>query len=118
MPFQLIKVLFRALRELLALKDSDMNWGDFLHQYQEGGVALFSDGFMRRWAKELWQPNDDDRKAAAKLHIQITSRIATQRLGYLDGVERTALDSVYALFQSTRDIADEFPSGRHFEAIA
>lgn len=118
MPFQFITALFRALRELLMLKGSDMNWGDFLHEYQEGGVALLSDGFMRRWAREPWQPNDDDRKAAAKLHIQITSRITTQRLGYLDGVEKTALDSVYALFQSTRDIADEFPSGRHFEALA
>jgi patatin-like phospholipase len=118
MPFQFITALFRALRELLMLKGSDMNWGDFLHEYKEGGVALFSDGFMRRWAREPWQPNDDDRKAAAKLHIQITSRITTQRLGYLDGVEKTALDSVYALFQSTRDIADEFPSGRHFEALA
>lgn len=118
MPFQFITALFRALRELLKSTDSDMNWGDFLHEYQDGGVALFSDGFVRRWAKEPWQPNDDDRKAAAKLHIQITSRITTQRLGYLEGVEKTALDSVYALFQSTRDIAEEFPSARHFEAIA
>ena len=70
MPFHFITVLFRALRELLMLKGSDMLWSDFLDEYQEGGVALFSDGFMRRWAREPWQPNDDDRKAAAKLHIQ------------------------------------------------
>src|ERR1700688_3341165 len=101
MSFQFIPALFSALRELLMLKDSEMNWGDFLHEYQEGVAALFSDEFMRRWEREPWQPNDDDRKAAAKLHIQITSRITTQRLGYLDGVEKTALDSVYALFQST-----------------
>src|ERR1700729_2081532 len=102
MPFQFITALFSALRELWMLKGSDMTWGDFLREYQEGGVALFSDGFMRRWEREPWQPNDEDRKSAAKLHIQITSRITTQRLGYLDGVEKTALDSVYALFQSTR----------------
>src|SRR5206468_1414275 len=49
---------------------------------------------------------------------ELTSRITTQRLGYLDGVEKTALESLYALFQSTREIADECPSSRHFEALA
>jgi Patatin-like phospholipase len=93
-------------------------WGDFLKDYQAGRVSLFSETFLRRWALELWEPSDDDRKAASKLHIQLTSRITTQRLGYLEGVERTALESLYGLFQETRNICDEFSNCRHFEALA
>ncbi len=52
------------------------------------------------------------------LHTQITSRITTQRLGYLDGVEKTALDSVFELFPTTRRINDRFPDAQHFEAVA
>ncbi|MEO8351936.1 MAG: hypothetical protein ABI680_09405 [Chthoniobacteraceae bacterium] len=93
-------------------------WKDFLEPYQSIDGELLSAEFMRRWGAESWEPNDDDRKAAAKLHTQIISRITTQRLGYLDGVEVTALTSVYTLFQSTRDIAHEHPEARHFDAIA
>ncbi len=93
-------------------------WKDFLEPYQSGDGELLSAEFMRRWGAEPWEPNDDDRTAAAKLHTQITSRITTQRLGYLDGVEAAALTSVYGLFQSTRDIAHEHPRARHFDAIA
>jgi len=73
---------------------------------------------MARWGNEPWNPSDDDRKAAGKLHIQIASRITTQRLGYLDGVEKTALESVFVLFQRLRDIGDALPECRHFDAIA
>jgi hypothetical protein len=88
-------------------------WNDFFKPYEK----LFSAELVKRWSPEPWEPNDDDHKAAAKLHTQITSRITTQRLGYLDGVEKTALTSVYALFQETRDIAHEHPDARHFDAI-
>jgi hypothetical protein len=93
-------------------------WKDFLEPYQPAGGKLFSVEFMRRWGSERWEPNEEDRNAAAQLHTQITSRITTQRLGYLDGVEVTALTSVYTLFQATRDIARAHPGARHFEAIA
>src|SRR5664279_2703629 len=93
-------------------------WKDFLEPYQPAGGKLLSAEFMRRWGGERWEPNDEDRNAAAQLHTQITSRITTQRLGYLDGVEVTALTSVYTLFQSTRDIAHAHPGARHFDAIA
>jgi len=95
-----------------------MTWNEFLQRYQADGRALLSNAFMQRWGGEPWEPSQDDRTAAAKLHTQIASRITTQRLGYLDGVEKSALDSVYALFQKTRDIADQHPDCRHFDAIA
>lgn len=93
-------------------------WGEFLNDYQPGRVPLFSESFLGRWTQEPWEPNDDDRRAAGKLHTQLTSRISTQHLGYLDGVEKTALVSLHALFQSARNICDEFPACRHFEALA
>jgi Patatin-like phospholipase len=95
-----------------------MIWAEFLNEYQAATVPLFSESLLRNWGNEPWAPNDDDRKAAGKLHTQLTSRIATQRLGYLEGEEQTALESLYALFQTTRDIVDEFPSCRHFDALA
>jgi hypothetical protein len=110
--------LWRAFQEFFTVNTSAMTWAEFLDQYQRGRPALFSEPFLRRWANEPWKPKENDRKAASKLHIQLTSRITTQRLGYLEGVEKTALESLYALFQSTRDIAGEFPDGHHFEALA
>ena len=95
-----------------------MNWAEFLGPYQAGDTPLLSKAFVTRWGGERWEPKDVDRKAAGKLHVEVASRISTQRLGYLDGVEKSALDSVYALFQRTRDIGDEFPESRHFDALA
>lgn len=73
---------------------------------------------MKRWGERPWLPKEDDKKAAAKLHTQIISRITTQRLGYLDGDEKTALDSVYALFAETRKLCEQHCDGRHFEVLA
>ncbi|MEY2562424.1 MAG: hypothetical protein QOH88_617 [Verrucomicrobiota bacterium] len=95
-----------------------ITWADFLRPYQTAGPQLFSATFLQRWGGEEWEPNDEDRKAGAKLHTQLASRITTQRLGYLDGVEKTALDSVYSLFEKTRKLGDEYPGARHFDAIA
>src|SRR5687768_7417814 len=92
----------------------DLTWAHVLEPY----APLFSRAFAERWGTERWKPDDTDRKAAAKLHIELNSRISTQRLGYLDGVEKSALESLFHLFQRTRDIGDEFPLARHFDALA
>jgi hypothetical protein len=93
-------------------------WGEHLERYQIGKVSLFSVDFIKRWGDQAWSPHADDQKAAGALHTQITSRITTQPLGYLDGDEATALDSVYKLFGHTRDITDRFPACTLFEAVA
>src|SRR5260221_338241 len=95
-----------------------MNWEQFLTGCVTDAKELFTAAFLKRWGKEEWKPSLDDRKAAAMLHTQIASRIATQQLGYLDGVEKVALDSVFALFKATRDINDRLPDARHFDAVA
>jgi hypothetical protein len=94
-----------------------MTWTEFLHT-SPAGDALFGTSFLQRWGQQNWTPSSDDRVAAGKLHTQIVSRITTQRLGYLDGVEKTALDSIYALFEKTRIICNEHPLARHFETVA
>lgn len=106
-----------AFRRTAAAARPATTWRRFLDPYLTP-EPLVSGAFLERWGDERWSPTDDDSKAAGKLHTQIVSRIASQRLAYLDGVEKSALDSVYALFQKTRDIVDEYPACRHFDAIA
>ena len=49
-------------------------------------------------------PMDNNRKAAWDLYVEMATRITTQPLDPEHGDEKTALDSVYSLFQTTRDI--------------
>ena len=52
-----------------------------------------------------WTPTDKDRLLAWALYVELRTRITTQRLHYLDGDEATALNSLFQLFQRTRDMA-------------
>ena len=45
-----------------------------------------------------------DKDAAWELYVEMLTRIVTQPLPYNVGDDRTALDSVYALFPITREI--------------
>lgn len=97
---------------------ADVTWREFLGQYSQGDDALFDSEFVERWGNEHWSPNDEDKKAAAILQVQMISRITTQRLGYLEGVEKTALKSVYDLFDHTRTICTANCGARHFCILA
>ena len=48
--------------------------------------------------------NTADKDAAWELYIEMLTRIVTQPLPSEDGDEKTALDSVYSLFSTTREI--------------
>jgi hypothetical protein len=81
------------------------NWRDQLTPYNVDGISLFGEEFLQRWGNQAWPAHDDpaitdDITAATKLHVQLVSRIATQRLPYAEGVEAAALQSVYQLFGS------------------
>ena len=95
-----------------------MLWRKFLARYSQGDDALFDNPFLERWGQEKWDPNAEDRNAAAMLHVQMISRITTQPLGYLEGVEKTALRSVYNLFDHTRTICTAHCEARHFSILA
>ena len=59
----------------------------------------------------VWAPQDDDKKAAWELYIELLTRISTQPLPESAGDEKTALDSVYSIFELTREIIKV--NGRH-----
>jgi hypothetical protein len=47
---------------------------------------------------------DADKDAAWEMYIELLTRITTQTLDTKDGDEKTALDSIYSLFPTTRSI--------------
>ena len=57
-----------------------------------------------RWAKAELDFKDEDRDAAWELYVEMLTRIVTQPLPASAGDERTALESIYSLFPTTREI--------------
>ena len=51
-----------------------------------------------------WNPSDPDKDAAWDLYVELLTRITTQSLPKDQGVELTALESIYNLFGITRNI--------------
>lgn len=51
-----------------------------------------------------WNPQEADKDAAWELYIELLTRISIQKLASEDGDEKTALDSIYNLFELTRDV--------------
>lgn len=94
------------------------NWATHLSAYRSDRGALFSDAFLARWGDQDWAPTTTDKQAAGALHIELISRIATQPLGYSDGVEASALSSLYGLFEKTRSLSSNGSEGVHFELCA
>ncbi|MDE0086174.1 MAG: hypothetical protein OXU23_10710 [Candidatus Poribacteria bacterium] len=72
--------------------------------------VTFSETFLKKvWNPEKnphteSNPTDNNRKAAWDLYVEMETRITTQPLDPEHGDEKTALDSVYSLFQTTREI--------------
>lgn len=57
-----------------------------------------------KFASLEFKMNTIDKDAAWEMYVELITRILTQNLEYEDGDEKTALDSVYSLFPTTRDI--------------
>ena len=79
------------------------SWSDLLEAANKGGDEIFGSAFIEQWDRSF-DPTAVDKEAAARLHLQLVSRIATQRLPYVDGEEAAALTSVYDLFGESREI--------------
>ncbi len=94
------------------------NWRKHLVAYDVSGVPLFDTAFLDRWGSRIWKPEEADKRSAAELHTEISSRIATQPLGYLEGVEVAALESIVQLFGKARDAADKNFGANHFDLLA
>ena len=61
--------------------------------------------------KAEFKPKEHDKEAAWELYIELLTRITTQTLPIDVGDDKTALTSVYSLFQITRDILKDKGSG-------
>lgn len=59
------------------------------------------------WTDANFDPSDADKRAAWEFYNQLRSRIVTRPLPYLRGDEKSALESVYRLFECAREICKE-----------
>lgn len=57
-----------------------------------------------KFAEMEFEIKADDKDAAWEMYVELLTRIITQRLAPASGDEKTALDSVYSLFATTRRI--------------
>lgn len=57
-----------------------------------------------KFAELEFTPSEDDQTAAWEMYIELLTRIATQPLSNYEGDEKFALDSIYKIFDITRDI--------------
>ena len=55
-------------------------------------------------SNRAWEPDENDQKAAWEMYVEMATRITTQPLPLEHGDEKTALESIYSLFPSTRDV--------------
>lgn len=91
-----------------------MTLKNFFNQYQLNNIRLGP-----RWASFEVTFEEADKDAAWELYIEMLTRIVTQPLPSEIGDEKTALESVYSLFPTTRNILRRY--GRktiHFSKIA
>lgn len=65
-----------------------------------------------------WTPKDPDRKAAWELYVELLTRVATQHLEPEHGDEQAALDSIYKLFDLTRQTLKNHEGCVEFTKIA
>jgi len=99
-------------------RDTAPHWRDKLSSLRVLDHPLFDPEFLAAWGDETWHPNDDDRSAATELHVQLISRITTQRLGYGEGNEIAALRSMHQIFDKTRETTSKYLGCRHVDTIA
>ena len=76
-----------------------MKWINWLEKWNMTSVKI-----KTPFLEMDWNPTEPDQDAAWELYIELLTRITTQPLNVEDGDEKTALDSVYAIFGITRSV--------------
>lgn len=91
-----------------------MKWRDFLGRWGLSSLEL-----KRELLETKFSPRKRDRAAAWELYIELLTRITTQALPAEDGDEKSALESVHALFPVTREILKrQGPGSSEFAKLA
>lgn len=63
--------------------------------------------------------NNNDRDAAWELYVELLTRVTTQALPQNQGDEKTALESIYSIFPTTREVLKKYgASCQQFHRIA
>ena len=94
-----------------------MPWSSVVASAALSANSAFGTNFLAVYGARNWLPGEADRSAARKFHIELISRIATQPLGYGEGVEERALTSIFELFPKSRDITEQNPGCATFETL-
>lgn len=76
-----------------------MTFNDLFRQWGLQNIKL-NIGF----AELEFAPTEDDQTAAWDMYVELLTRVATQKLPDESGDEATALESVYSIFPTTREI--------------
>lgn len=58
--------------------------------------------------KGIWRPDDHERRAAWELYVELVTRISIVELKKGEGILREALNSLYSLFKTTRQILRKY----------
>lgn len=58
--------------------------------------------------KGTWEPNEREREAAWELYVELVTRISVVELKNEEGILREALNSLYSLFGTTREILRKY----------
>ncbi|WP_331375612.1 patatin-like phospholipase domain-containing protein [Sinorhizobium chiapasense] len=98
-------------------KESEkLPWRTALSRW-EGQNLLFDDHFFEAYGDRVWDVKTSELGAAHALHIELVSRVATHPLGYNEGSEERALESVFSLFAVARELTRSAPEAPTFETI-
>jgi hypothetical protein len=76
-----------------------MKWKKWLENWDMTSLKINA-GFLEM----EFNPSEPDKHAAWDLYIELLTRITTQKLEVGHGDEQTALNSIYSLFPTTREI--------------
>lgn len=76
-----------------------MKWSKWLENWDMTSLKINAS-----FLEMEWKPQDEDKAAAWELYVELLTRVTTQPLDLQHGDEKTALDSVFALFAITRQV--------------
>ena len=74
-------------------------FGELFRKYELKKIKL-----NLKFAELEFEPTEDDQTAAWDMYVELVTRVTTQPLAEEEGDETTALDSIYSIFDSTREI--------------